>query len=403
MILVVVDSMERCYFFLRLARPVRREFAFLFLVSEPLAWGLLTLAGYPAVYVRARRRRLAPAATADPGGATAAIEVLNARMPVARARDDAREAWRVARMLVRRHRIAQCVLWNGQQLLCRAVARACVERRVPLRFLELSNLPDKLFADPLGVNALSSLAAAPDALDALDALPLPSDALHRRWLARYEAYKARPLPQATTRPVRKLLSACNYLLKHATHGVARLDRRALRVAQALPPPREALALDPATLMRRRYVFLPLQVAGDTQLRLHSDVDNLQAIEQAVRIAQAAGADLIVKLHPAEYDAAELARVLASQRRHRFALATTPTLELIRHAAAVVTINSTVGLEAMLHGKPVAAFGRCFYRSFDHARLLKYIHGFLVDGIDYFATGAIAPDAARRVFGGGRER
>jgi len=64
---------------------------------------------------------------------------------------------------------------------------------------------------------------------------------------------------------------------------------------------------------------------------------------------------------------------------------------------VVTINSTVGLEALLYGKKVVSLGRCFYKEFDQARLLKYIHSFLIDGIDYFGSGEISTLSARNVF------
>ena len=152
-----------------------------------------------------------------------------------------------------------------------------------------------------------------------------------------------------------------------------------------------------TLATCRYVFLPLQVSGDTQIKLHSDIGNLDAIRHAFEFAANESADLFVKLHPAETDAAEIDAIVRLQETYHFEIVTSPTTELLRHAYAVVTINSTVGLEAMLYGKRVVSLGRCFYKEFDRERMLKYIHSFLVDGIDYFGAARISADAARRVF------
>ncbi|WP_025098435.1 capsular biosynthesis protein [Burkholderia sp. A1] len=391
MILIVVDSLERCHFFLRLVRPVRHEFAFAFVTSEPLACLKLRRAGFRTTYLRRNPWRRSAPGHED---AASAIEVLNGSLSPALARVDARAIVQGTRRILSRHRISLCVIWNGQQLLGRTAARVCTEYRVPLRFLEISNLAGKLFSDPAGVNACSSIATEPRIIDAL---PMPSEARHRRWLDGYEASKRCPLPQSATRYGRKAGSALNYLLKWLTGGVARLEPHSVRAVNALPVPSEAIALSVESLARRRYVFLPLQVAGDTQLRLNSDIDNLRAIEIAARMAIDADLELIVKLHPAEYDAAMVKRVLDSRRHLDFVLASSPTIDLIRHATRVVTINSTVGLEAMLYDKPVVTLGRCLYRAFDRARLLKYVHGFLIDGIDYFGADAIEPAAARRLF------
>ena len=165
----------------------------------------------------------------------------------------------------------------------------------------------------------------------------------------------------------------------------------------MPAPRQAAYLSTDTLSTCRYVFLPLQVSGDTQIKLHSDVGNLEAIRHAFELAANESADLFVKLHPAETDAAEIDAIVRLQDTYHFEIVTSPTTDLLKHAYAVVTINSTVGLEAMLYGKRVVSLGRCFYKEFDRDRLLKYIHSFLIDGIDYFGTSCIQADAARRVF------
>ncbi|KUZ97761.1 capsular biosynthesis protein [Burkholderia latens] len=396
MILIVVDSLERYYFVTRLVHAVRHEYAFAFLTSEPVAHLGLLLNGYRSVYLN----RLTPIGKSDGQQVDhtpyqLSIEVLNGQMSEARAKRESAAIFHIASELLRALRVEQCVMWNGQQLVCRAVRQACAVHGVATRFIEISNLPGKLFVDPLGVNALSTISRNPEVVDRL---PRPDEDTHARWLSAYERYKQMPLPQARTSWARKTLSATNYVLKALSRGVGRRRVASVRARNGMPAPRDARHMSVDTLATCRYVFLPLQVSGDTQIKLHSDVGNLDAIRHAFEFAANENADLFVKLHPAETDAAEIDAIVRLQQTYRFEIVTSPTTELLRHAHAVVTINSTVGLEAMLYGKRVVSLGRCFYRDFDRERLLKYIHSFLVDGIDYFGAARIPADAARRVFG-----
>ncbi|MDN7917054.1 capsular biosynthesis protein [Burkholderia gladioli] len=395
MILIVIDSLERYYFATRLIGAVRHEYRFAFLTSEPLAHLGLLLGGYRSVYLnRMMPIEVPDSAHVDRMPYSSSIEVLNGQIGEARAKREAASIFHIASKFLCSSRVEQCVMWNGQQLVCRAVRQACEAYGIATCFMEISNLPGKLFVDALGVNALSTISRNPALIDRL---PLPDEDTHARWLSTYERYKRMPLPQASTSFARKAASAANYLLKSVSRGVARRRLTSVRARNAIRVPRQATHMSPDTLRTRRYVFLPLQVSGDTQIKLHSDVDNLDAIRHASEFAMHEGADLFVKPHPAETDENEIEAILRLRETYHFEIVTSPTTELLRHAQAVVTINSTVGLEAMLYGKRVVSLGRCFYKEFDRHRLLRYIHSFLIDDIDYFGTDRVPAHAARRVF------
>jgi capsular polysaccharide export protein len=395
MIAFVVDSMERYYFARRLVSAVGKELDFLFLTSEPVAHVRLSLSGFRSIYLR---KTVFPRFPRDECLAEtqyeAAIEVLNGHVSMERARHDAAAICGSVSRAFRKFAVSQCIIWNGQQLLGRTISKVCERYGVQRKFLEISNLPDKLFVDSLGVNALSTISADPTVIDAL---PMPDEDKHRRWLVDYERYKARPLPQSQTFVGRKAVAALNYALKFATRGVARTSLHTIRIRGGAAAQRQAQNTLLKDLSAQPYVFLPLQVSGDTQIKLHSDVDNAGAIEIAHGLASKVGARLLVKLHPAENDAAMIAEIVRLQKAYSFDIVAAPTTELIRHAQMVVTINSTVGLEALLYGKDVVSLGRCFYKEFDQTRLLKYIHSFLIDGIDYFGSGEISTLSARNVF------
>lgn len=60
-----------------------------------------------------------------------------------------------------------------------------------------------------------------------------------------------------------------------------------------------------------------------------------------------------------------------------------TFELISNAIKVITINSTVALEAKIIGVDVDILGKSYYRLFDEDKIKKYIMGYLVD-MDFFS-------------------
>ncbi|MBN3756907.1 capsular biosynthesis protein [Paraburkholderia sp. Tr-20389] len=392
-IAVVVDSLERFYFIRRLVKPIEDECDFVFITSEPLAHLLLRLEGHRSVYLR-RDVGIRQVSTYDASAFERSIEVLNGQIDVSVARVDSMATFAAVSELFSDGTIERCVMWNGQQLVCRVVSQACAKYGVRTRFLELSNLPGKLFVDDSGVNALSTIAKNPTIIDGY---PLPDRADHNRWIEEYEEYKRQPLPQSRTLIRRKSLSLLNYALKFLTCGVGRKRLDRTRASNGARLPSLITEIDVKELISRRYIFLPLQVSGDTQIRLHSDVNNLQAILIALKLAKEEGLDLIVKIHPAENDRSQIDEIVHLQKIHNFRIACTATVDLVRYASVVVTINSTVGLEAMLYERRVVALGRCLYKEFDHDRLMKYIHGFLVDGIDYFGTDPIDGWAARRTF------
>lgn len=120
---------------------------------------------------------------------------------------------------------------------------------------------------------------------------------------------------------------------------------------------------------RFYVF-PLQTRDDFQLRTHSD---LLSIEHSIDVvvssfARHAAQDdvLVVKHHPMDRGFCHYGELLdALVARHKIAGRVfychdlhLPTL--LDHAKGVVTINSTVGISALLHRAPTKVLGRALY-------------------------------------------
>jgi capsular polysaccharide export protein len=121
----------------------------------------------------------------------------------------------------------------------------------------------------------------------------------------------------------------------------------------------------------RKVFLALlQKPGDAQLVVHSrHGGNAAFVDELISSFAAdapADAILVVKQHPLDYGVERTpARVAALVARHNLAdrvffLRKTSIDKIMARAHAVVTINSTAGLAAIIENKPVHCVGRAFY-------------------------------------------
>lgn len=119
-----------------------------------------------------------------------------------------------------------------------------------------------------------------------------------------------------------------------------------------------------------FILVPLQVSSDSQISLGSDYAGMEPLIEELISSFAshapAGDRLAFKHHPRDrgynhYGA--LISVMA--QRHGVAdrvlyFHDAPLGPILKHSKAVVTINSTVGLQALYHGTPTKVLGRTFY-------------------------------------------
>lgn len=113
-----------------------------------------------------------------------------------------------------------------------------------------------------------------------------------------------------------------------------------------------------------YLFYPFHVPLDVQLTVRSP-ECLDQERLVMRIVEAlpSGMMLYVKEHPASIGAhspTSLKRVLGSGRV-RLIHPSVGSYDLIRNSRAIVTVNSKVGMEALIQEKPVLVLGQTYYR------------------------------------------
>jgi len=117
---------------------------------------------------------------------------------------------------------------------------------------------------------------------------------------------------------------------------------------------------------RPYVYFPLHMVDDYKLKrvVPHCADQLAIVEHVAR-ALPHGTDLVVKEHPMSIGRNTLTMLRRLRRMRNVQLVSpgTSSHALVAASQGVVVVSSTVGLEAMLHGKPVLTLGRPFYSGF----------------------------------------
>lgn len=390
-LLILVDNLPRARFFMRFERVLRaQQWQPIYLCYKASAFAHIRTAGGQASLLRLSGKQRV--ATVDEEACARSLDVL---------RDDVgmRAALEKAKLIVpalldslEAYQPERVFLWNGSQLVERLMT-SLLPPQLMRQYFEIANIPGKMFVDEAGVNAASSIYHKPQVLEATEA---PSEQEYQVWREKYLAQKrGGGVPQAKSaqsfpweRPFDVIASMCGrgfYQMQ--------INRMALRIQGKLKTKALMETLHrryPPRLNQRPYIFLPFQVSEDTQLLLNSDISNVQALEIAAEEARAKGHALIAKIHPAENSVAALRELEAHFARVPneidLTLSTVSTTELIGESEGVVTINSTVGLESLIIGKPLKVLGRALFRHFiDRPDLLRiYLLRYLVP-IDYFSN------------------
>ena len=108
---------------------------------------------------------------------------------------------------------------------------------------------------------------------------------------------------------------------------------------------------------KKYIFIPLQVNTDTQVLVHSGYENIQDFISHVEKTfydEQNNVSLVFKPHPMD-------KGMEYTFDSRSIVVDSDTKKLIQGSEFIITINSTVGFEAIQHYKVVIVLGEAFYK------------------------------------------
>jgi capsular polysaccharide export protein len=275
-----------------------------------------------------------------------------------------------------RHAVTDIVMLGDGRPLHAAAIDVAMARGCRVHILEHGYLrPDWLTLEPDGMSGSSRFPSSRADIEALAAGqpdPEPGGRYRSSFLvyALYDlsyhlpnvffGWLVHPLYR-THGPVHPLVEYAGWIGK--AFGRRRRSRTAARSIEAWLAPAENGAA-------ARCFLFPLQLPGDYQIRVHAPGGDLFRLVEATIASFAVHAPpearLLFKVHPIDNGLSGWsARIAGAASRHgaagRVFVADGGRLDdLLDRACGVVTVNSTVGLSALLAGKPVIALGAAIY-------------------------------------------
>lgn len=225
-----------------------------------------------------------------------------------------------ARALFERDPDLVAVCWNGLNGTRHAFMTAARDAGARTLFFELAPLPGRITVDPVGVNGRAGLPRGIEPYLEWTARHAPDPS---RWRAAGAALRQRP------------------------------GRPGVKPSSPLLPP-----LDEA------FLFVPLQVPHDSQLRVFGGA--FRSVESYLHVlldhceALPPGWHIRVKDHPSA--STSVLDTVGRLRDHPRVVVDnrTDTFEQVARARAVFTVNSSVGLQAFFHDRPVVVSGDAFW-------------------------------------------
>jgi capsule polysaccharide modification protein KpsS len=273
--------------------------------------------------------------------------------------------------LMREQRTDALVLFGQMRPIHRAARAVAQELGVEVFVFEEGYLrPDYVTVERRGVNALSRQPRVASYYRDIEPARTPSPLPTRQniWrTARIAASYA--LASALLKP--GYWRQCHHRSMNVVRESSCWARGGIRYLVNALRERHALAPLATPEQHKRWFLVPLQVHNDSQVKDHSRFRGMEHFldEVVASFADHAPADslLIIKHHPmdrayTDYSAhiRRLAHGHRLQGRLRY-LHDQHLPTLLQHARGVVTVNSTVALQALFHGTPVIALGDAIYQ------------------------------------------
>jgi len=227
--------------------------------------------------------------------------------------------------------------------------------------------PNYVTLEPWGVNAYSQLPREPDfyrSLDPADFCYTKNDPVHPSFAKMAFEASFYYIAAALGRPFYPHYRHHRDLnpIKEAWYGIRNFARKQLYKWS------ERGVLE--RILQRPYFFIPLQTYSDFQLRTHSPYGRMEEFIWEVMTSFAANAPkdlaLVIKHHPVDRgrkDYRPFVEDLAVRLGIKDRVEVVYDLHLptlLSHTRGTVTINSTVGLQALYHRSPVKVMGTALY-------------------------------------------
>ena len=339
-------------FFSAVSRSLGPEIEVFFFCTKSKPWSIADRLGH-AVYPKPGEATRTPDLDDATRNEILNDKILSATPDPNRLRKDLNRIFASLEAFIEAEKIDTVVLWNGSGLAASCAVFLAQAKGLKTIYGENGYFYNTMQLDPNGVNQAASITGH----IADDYLNIEIDAARQQELETLiSAYRNGEPVRYTPNPHPAKASLLARIKDEASNLQGKAFKLPGRLNRDIPSAPDGLP--------DNYVFIPFQVVKDSQLLLYSPLvgNDMGLLVQHCRAAlKAVAADyrIVAKLHPADVDNIDYTALMKAYPDVIF-LKDYPSNDLIKSASLVITINSTVGVEALIYGKPVVTLGHNFY-------------------------------------------
>ena len=263
-----------------------------------------------------------------------------------------RKVYTVMLRFIEEENIDAIFVWNGSGLTTSVAVYIARKKGLKTIYGENGYFPNTMQIDSQGVNQAASITGVVDH-EYRDITPDPE--VYNEFRKMLEDFRNGRKPQYSP-PAKKIKASVFSHLIAEIQGLTRAKISSKKINTNIP--------DRVDSLPDKYVFVPFQVKKDSQLVMYSPLVG-NDMEKFVNVCYEAinkvapDYQLVAKLHPADAEKVDYDHMPALFPNVIF-LKNYPTDQLIRNSQAVITINSTVGVESLIFHRPVLTLGDNFY-------------------------------------------
>lgn len=264
------------------------------------------------------------------------------------------------------NKIKICVLWNNSTLYERALYVFCKKYNINYYILEQGYFrPITLAFDKNGVNAEASIIKEKEYYDNIFVDEKKyKDYLFSPLLAKEKKIKLKKIDKIYK--IYKILDCLKVTFK-LSNNIVEKDLIEFLTKKYKEWKNKRIKIEKK--IEGEYIFIPFQVETDSQIILNSQ--NIKKMKILFEVVSKAVMNInlkknkqikaVFKTHPLDLNL-DIKEILEVNKKYKDSILITEgdTKKLIQDSKMVITINSTVGIEALCEYKPVITLGESFY-------------------------------------------
>ncbi|MDW2318788.1 hypothetical protein R7127_00635 [Vibrio sp. 1159] len=391
MILYYADNIERAKFWIEVSRNFSSEFDSLFITNELNVYLYLVAKGKKVIAIKEKGSKRLSRHDDNVVDIKRNYEVISGDTSIELAKKvvdiTIQSCSRIDKTLVK-----YVFIWNGESLIAKTIFNE-FKAFSKFRFFEISNFPGKVFVDSKGTNAQSKYFEDSSIVNKR-LIDNEVEADFFNWKNKYLSTLQKPKQVKGKGGKLLLFSLLNESIKYFGYYILGFCKRAddsyinkvyrlykFHNKKEIKSNYESSNISSEKI--NNYVFVPFQVSNDTQVLVNSKINNIDLILKAIEFSKNNNIQVVAKIHPAEENHEHIKQLYSICNLNGVILKNDcDSIELIKGAKVVFTINSTVGLQSKIMDKDVQIFGNAIYKYFNDIDMKVFITRYLIN-VDYF--------------------